>query len=58
MVAAHSDDLHAARAAGLQTAFLPRPAEHGPGRDADDGPAADWDVVAADLRDLASRLGA
>lgn len=32
MVAAHSDDLAAAAAAGLQTAFIARPDEHGPGR--------------------------
>lgn len=32
MVAAHSDDLAAAAEAGLQTAFVARPHEHGPGR--------------------------
>ena len=32
MVAAHSSDLAAAAAAGLQTAFIARPDEHGPGR--------------------------
>ena len=31
MVAAHNYDLHAARACGLRTAFVPRQAEHGPG---------------------------
>jgi 2-haloacid dehalogenase len=58
MVAAHNPDLHAARAAGLQTAFLPRPAEHGPGQTTDLAPEADWDIVAADIIDLAARLGA
>ena len=32
MVAAHSSDLEAAAAAGLRTAFIARPDEHGPGR--------------------------
>lgn len=32
MVAAHSSDLAAAAAAGLRTAFVARPDEHGPGR--------------------------
>ena len=58
MVAAHNYDLHAARAAGLRTAFVPRPAEHGPGQTTDLAPEADWDVVAADFLDLAARLGA
>lgn len=58
MVAAHNYDLDAARAAGLRTAFVPRPAEHGPGQTSDLRPEADWDVVAADFRDLADRLGA
>jgi 2-haloacid dehalogenase len=58
LAAAHNDDLAAARRAGLATAFLPRPTEHGPGQTVDLGPADDWDVVAADIRDLARRLGA
>lgn len=57
MAAAHTDDLRAARASGLATAFFPRPAEHGPGRAADRAAAGDWDVVAADMADLAARLG-
>jgi 2-haloacid dehalogenase len=57
MVAAHNYDLAAARAAGLRTAFVPRPAEHGPGQTTDLAPEADWDVVAADFLDLAARLG-
>jgi 2-haloacid dehalogenase len=58
MVAAHNYDLGAARACGFRTAFVPRPAEHGPGQRSDLAPAADWDVVAADFLDLADRLGA
>jgi 2-haloacid dehalogenase len=58
MVAAHNYDLHAARACGLRTAFVPRPAEYGPGQTSDLRPEAAWDVVAADFLELADRLGA
>ncbi len=58
MVAAHNGDLEAARACGLRTAFLPRPAEYGPRQATDLGPTGDWDVVAGDIIDLAERLGA
>jgi 2-haloacid dehalogenase len=56
LVAAHNDDLAAARAAGLATGFVARPTEHGPDQTRDLTPAADWDVVAADLVELAARL--
>lgn len=56
MVAAHNNDLACAREAGLKTAFFPRPAEHGPGQTSDLEATSDWDVVAADLQDLAVRL--
>ena len=58
MVAAHNSDLRAAKAQGLATAFVPRPAEHGPGQKSD--LAADpacVDVPAASFVDLAGRLG-
>jgi 2-haloacid dehalogenase len=58
MVAAHLDDLAAARDRGLRTAYVYRPAEHGPDappRAATD-PAADLSV--ASLVELAGRLGA
>ena len=58
MVAAHNGDLEAARAAGLKTCFVPRPAEHGPGQTSDLAPSADWEVVAADFDDLAAKLDA
>jgi 2-haloacid dehalogenase len=58
MVAAHNYDLEAAHACGLRTAFVPRPAEHGPGQTSDLAPSAGWDVVAPDFVDLAARLGA
>ena len=56
MVAAHNDDLHAARAAGLKTGFIARPTEHGPGQTSDlaaDGP---WDIVATDFNALCRKL--
>lgn len=56
--AAHNGDLAAARAAGLQTAFVPRPTEHGAGQREDLAPTQAWEVVAADFNDLAARLGA
>lgn len=57
MVAAHNSDLAAARRCGFRTGFVPRPAEHGPGQATDLRPEQEWDVVAADLGDLAQRLG-
>ena len=57
MVAAHNDDLRAARARGMRTAFVSRPTEYGPGQASDLGPDGDWDVVASDFLDLAARLG-
>ncbi len=57
LVAAHNGDLKAARAAGLATAFVPRPTEHGPGQGIDLEPSEPWDVVARDFQDLAARLG-
>ena len=57
MVAAHNADLAAAQALGLRTAFVRRPAEHGPGQTVDLEPEGTWDVVAEDLVDLATRLG-
>ena len=57
LVAAHNGDLAAARAAGLRTAFVPRPTEHGPNQTTDLAPAQDWDVVATDFADLAGQLG-
>lgn len=49
MVAAHNNDLVAARACGLQTGFIPRPTEHGPGQISDLMAEADWTVEAESL---------
>jgi 2-haloacid dehalogenase len=54
--AAHSDDLAAARAVGLQTGFIPR-REH-PRQKRDLEPVGDWDVVARDFGEFATKLGA
>ncbi|SER41598.1 2-haloacid dehalogenase [Faunimonas pinastri] len=56
MVAAHNDDLEAAQGCGLQTAFIPRPLEHGPGQTKDLKPEGDWTIVAEDTDDLARKL--
>jgi 2-haloacid dehalogenase len=57
MCAAHNGDLRAARAAGLQTAFIARPTEYGPGQTTDLAAEAEWEVIAADVEQLAERLG-
>jgi len=56
MVAAHSSDLAAAAAAGLRTAFIARPDEHGPdiGETVASVPV---DVSANGLMELADRMG-
>ncbi|CCW10162.1 MULTISPECIES: haloacid dehalogenase type II [Rhodococcus] len=58
MCAAHNEDLAAARACGLKTAFFARPTEHGPAQATDLHAEHDWDVIADDLVDLARRLDA
>ncbi len=57
MVAAHSADLAAAAAAGLRTAFIARPDEHGPGR-GEAAPTVAVDLSARSLSELADALGA
>lgn len=57
MAAAHNGDLAKARACGLMTAFWPRPTEYGPHQKRDYAADQDWDVVAADIGDLATQLG-
>jgi 2-haloacid dehalogenase len=58
MVAAHLGDLRSAKAAGLKTAFVARPAEYGPGGRPDLKPDSSVDVSASDFNDLAGHLGA
>jgi 2-haloacid dehalogenase len=57
MVAAHSNDLAAAAACGLRTAFIARPDEHGAGRGSHP-PREPVDIRAASVEDLAEQLGA
>ncbi|HXW59850.1 MAG TPA: haloacid dehalogenase type II [Solirubrobacteraceae bacterium] len=54
MVAAHPLDLRGAREAGLQTAFIDRPLEYGPGSAVREDPEAALSV--SDLNELAERL--
>jgi 2-haloacid dehalogenase len=54
LVAAHPFDLKGARRAGLQTAFIDRPVEYGPGSPPREDP--DADESGADLHELAGRL--
>lgn len=56
MVAAHNDDLAAAKAAGLRTGFVLRPREHGPDQTADLSPSGSWDFIASDFETLADLL--
>jgi 2-haloacid dehalogenase len=58
MVAAHKDDLRAAQACGLATAFVRRPKEKGPRAKVDVKPEADFDFNARDFVDLARRMAA
>jgi 2-haloacid dehalogenase len=59
MVAAHNHDLKAAKAQGLNTAFVPRPTEHGPSQTSDLAPDETCVGLAAkDFVELATRLGA
>jgi 2-haloacid dehalogenase len=57
LAAAHNDDLAAARALGLQTAFISRPHEYGT-PDESAVPSADWDIVCKSVIELAERLAA
>ena len=57
MVAAHKNDLFAAKACGLATAFVKRPLEHGPGVKKDLKSEGAFDLNASDFLDLARRLG-
>lgn len=58
MVAAHNDDLVAAAANGMKTAFIARPTEYGEAQTKDQKAEHDFDVVAEDFLDLADTLDA
>jgi 2-haloacid dehalogenase len=57
MVAAHSNDLAAAAAAGLKTGHIARPNEKGPGK-GETKPSVPADIAVADLVALADALRA
>jgi 2-haloacid dehalogenase len=57
LVAAHNNDLAAARRCGLRSAFILRPREHGPDQTTDLKPEEDWEAVANDIEDFARQLG-
>jgi len=59
LVAAHKDDLEAAHACGLQTAFIERPHEFGPKVTRTDLGQESWTTYhAKDFIDLAAQLKA
>jgi 2-haloacid dehalogenase len=58
MCAAHRGDLSAARNLGMRTGFIHRPDEYGPVKRGDTANPGDFDIVAADMVDLASKLEA
>lgn len=55
MVAAHPDDLKAAAGSGLRTAYVHRPEEFGPDREAS-FPDEPFDIVANDFNELAGKV--
>ena len=56
MVAAHKDDLRAAQACGLRTAFVARPRERGPKARIDTAAEPAFDINTKSFTDLARRL--
>jgi len=57
LVAAHHEDLEGARGCGLQTAYIERPLEFGPGQPKDVSARRENDYHAASLMALADQLG-
>jgi len=57
MCAAHRDDLEAASALGLKTAYISRPLEFGPNSKNDETDDMPFDIIARDIMDLARKLG-
>ena len=58
MVAAHNDDLRAAAALGLMTAFVARPTEYGPAQIRDREPEGPWDFCVDTFIALADAVDA
>ncbi len=57
MVAAHNNDLLAAREVGMKTAFVLRPFEHGQNQKSDLKHEMQWNYLSTNLLDLADQLG-
>ncbi len=57
MVAAHNDDLVAARENGMRTVFVCRPTEYGTQQTKDLAPTQAWDIVVSSLTEAADALG-
>lgn len=57
MAASHNDDLAAARALGLRTAYVNRPYEYGADQAKDFEAESDWDVIADSIEDVADKMG-
>lgn len=57
MVAAHNDDLQAARALGFKTAYINRPYEYGESQVNDLQAEEVWDIVGEYMTDIAAGLG-
>lgn len=57
MVAAHAEDLQAARRRGFRTAFVPRPEEWGPKRARPQPEGLEFDIKAVNFYELTAKLG-
>lgn len=57
LVAAHNDDLAAARTLGFRTAFVCRPSEYGPQQIKNRKAESDWDIVTDSIPGVAEALG-
>ena len=57
-VSAHVGDSRASAETGMKQAYVIRPLEYGPGRQAPLPPQDEFDYIATDFLDLASQLGA
>ncbi len=57
MCAAHNDDLEAARAQGMRTAYINRPYEYGADQTKDFEPTSDWDIVTDHIGGIAEAMG-
>ena len=57
MGAAHNDDLEAARAQGMRTAYINRPTEYGADQSKDFEAASDWDIITDHVGGIADVMG-